>query len=105
MNNNLLTPDQFFEFDDYVHQELFHECIYVWDALSNLPSYIQSVLKPKIQGTVSKLAHVEGPVFMGRGTTVEAGAVIKGPAIIGARCEIRAGAYWRRSDSRSCIGD
>jgi NDP-sugar pyrophosphorylase family protein len=97
MNIDLLKPGMFFEFEEYPHRDLFHDCIYVWDALKNLPSYIQSILKPKIQGKVSKLAQVEGPVFMGRGTTVEAGAVIKGPTIIGSRCEIRAGAYIREN--------
>lgn len=34
-------------------------------------------------------------VFIGRGTTLEAGATIKGPSVIGKNCEIRHGAYVR----------
>jgi NDP-sugar pyrophosphorylase family protein len=97
MHISQLKPDIFFAFEYYPYRDLFHDCIYVWDALKDLPSYIQSVLKPKIHGKVAKLAHVEGPVFIGKGTTVESGAMIKGPAIIGNGCEIRAGAYIREN--------
>jgi len=34
-------------------------------------------------------------VFIGRGTTLEYGAIIKGPCVIGENCEIRQGAYLR----------
>jgi NDP-sugar pyrophosphorylase family protein len=38
---------------------------------------------------------VADDVYLGPGTVVEPGAMIKGPSIIGANCEIRAGAYIR----------
>lgn len=37
----------------------------------------------------------EGSIYIGAGTVVEAGAVIKGPCVIGADCEVRSGAYLR----------
>jgi acetyltransferase-like isoleucine patch superfamily enzyme len=39
--------------------------------------------------------HVEGPVQIGKGTSIEPGAYIRGPAIIGNHCQIRHGAYIR----------
>jgi NDP-sugar pyrophosphorylase family protein len=40
---------------------------------------------------------VSGAVFVGKGTVVEQGAMIKGPAWIGEGCEIRNGAYIREN--------
>ena len=39
----------------------------------------------------------EGDIYIGPGTTVEAGVGLKGPSIIGKDCEIRQGAYLRGS--------
>ncbi len=39
----------------------------------------------------------QAKVFIGRGTTLEYGAIIKGPCVIGENCEIRQGAYLRGS--------
>ena len=97
MDNKLLLPVNFFNLNASDYQDLFNECDFVWDALKILTRYIQSRLKPQILGTVSPLAAIEGDVFIGRGTIVEAGTVIKGPVIIGSNCEIRAGAYIREN--------
>lgn len=37
----------------------------------------------------------DGPVWIGAGTVVEPGAVLKGPVILGQNCEVRSGAYLR----------
>ena len=42
-------------------------------------------------------ACVKGPVYIGAGTTVAAGARIEGPAVIGANCVIEADAHVRES--------
>jgi hypothetical protein len=36
-----------------------------------------------------------GSIYIGAGTVIEAGAVVKGPCILGADCEVRSGAYLR----------
>lgn len=38
---------------------------------------------------------MDDDIFIGPGTTIEPGALIKGPTIIGSHCEIRQGAYLR----------
>ncbi|GIZ52522.1 sugar phosphate nucleotidyltransferase [Noviherbaspirillum aridicola] len=40
--------------------------------------------------------HIEGPVYIGSGTHIEAGACITGPSWIGAGCRIQAGAHLER---------
>ncbi|MFT5128287.1 MAG: hypothetical protein ACI8W8_001896 [Rhodothermales bacterium] len=36
-----------------------------------------------------------GSIYIGAGTVIEAGAVVKGPCILGSDCEVRSGAYLR----------
>jgi hypothetical protein len=43
-----------------------------------------------------------GSIYIGAGTVIEAGAVVKGPCIVGADCEIRSGAYLRAT---TLLGD
>lgn len=44
----MLTPDDLFDLTDFEHRELFNGCEYVWEALSKISGYIQSVLTPNI---------------------------------------------------------
>ena len=41
----------------------------------------------------SALPLIEGPVYIGAGSTIKTGAVIKGPTIIGTNCVVEAGTY------------
>ena len=91
----MLTPKDFFELQDYAHQELFADTEYVWEALKRLKDYIKATLKPGIYGTVEPGAMVEDDVYIGKGTVVEAGAMVKGPTIIGENCEVRQACYVR----------
>jgi len=68
------------------------------------PAYVQGVAEGKEPNTIYVSAgawvagdvHLDrGSLFVGQGTTVERGAVIKGPAAIGERNDIRMGAYLR----------
>lgn len=94
----MLTVADFFDVSDYAHAELFRDSrvTYVWDVLKLLREYLGSVIKPEIHGQVMSGAHLMGDkIFIGSGSVVEPGAVIKGPAYIGRDTQVRHGAYVR----------
>ncbi|MEO8351563.1 MAG: UDP-N-acetylglucosamine diphosphorylase [Chthoniobacteraceae bacterium] len=79
------------------HRMLFENAANVWDALKQITSYLQFRLKPAINGRLVGKPFVSGAVFVGKGTVIEQGAMIKGPAWIGEGCEIRNGCYIREN--------
>jgi len=89
------APEEFFDLSSYAHREIFRDCVEVWDVLPKIAAYVRTHVRPDILGKVEDGAHIEGDVYIGRGTLVRAGAYILGPAIIGERCEIRPGAFFR----------
>jgi len=76
---------------------IFENSANVWDALKQIVSYLQFRLKPSIQGRTIGKPFISGAVFIGKGTVIEQGAMIKGPAWIGEGCEIRNGCYIREN--------
>ena len=91
------SPEAFLDLQHTDHRMLFENAPQVWDALSQIPSYLQFRLKPGIHGRLIGKPFVSGAVFVGRGTVIEHGAMIKGPAWIGEGCEIRNGCYIREN--------
>jgi UDP-N-acetylglucosamine diphosphorylase / glucose-1-phosphate thymidylyltransferase / UDP-N-acetylgalactosamine diphosphorylase / glucosamine-1-phosphate N-acetyltransferase / galactosamine-1-phosphate N-acetyltransferase len=91
------APADYLDLNRTEHRMLFDHAVNVWDALKQIPSYLQFRLKPQIQGRLVGKPFVSGAVFIGRGTVIEHGAMIKGPAWIGEGCEIRNGAYIREN--------
>jgi NDP-sugar pyrophosphorylase family protein len=94
----MLTAGDFFDLSEFKHRDLFEneQAQYVWDPLRLLKDYLNNLIVPEIRGEVLPGAYLLGDqIFIGEGTIVEPGAVIKGPAYIGARCQIRSGAYIR----------
>lgn len=91
------APSDYLDLNRTEHRMLFESTVNVWDALKQIPSYLQFRLKPQIQGRLIGKPFVSGAVFVGRGTVIEHGAMIKGPAWIGEGCEIRNGAYLREN--------
>src|SRR5207248_11125786 len=83
------------------HPKLFENQNYVWDALKQIASYLQFRLKPAILGDLMGKPFISNHVFIGRGTVVEQGAVLKGPAWIGENCHIRSGCYVREKIGRA----
>ena len=75
----------------------FDDITYVWDVLKRLQKeFIKQRVRQDILGTVENGAHLMGDdIYIGKGTHVEAGAMIVGPCIIGEDVEIRHGAYIR----------
>jgi len=91
------APGEFFELEGFACSDLFDGVETIWKILGRpLAEYIAAKLKPEVLGTVMDGAHLMGDnIYIGKGTIVEPGAMIKGPAIIGRNCEIRHTAYIR----------
>jgi NDP-sugar pyrophosphorylase family protein len=94
---HMFTAAEFVELEHTEHSKLFEPDKYVWDALKQIPSYLQFRLKPALLGEFIGKPYVGEEVFIGSGTVVEQGAVLKGPAWIGQNCHVRAGCYVREN--------
>ena len=93
----MFEPSAFLSLDHTAHAKLFESQKYVWDALKQIASYLQFRLKPAVLGEMLGKPFISNQVFIGTGTVVEQGAVLKGPAWIGQNCHIRSGCYVREN--------
>lgn len=91
----MIKPADLFDLGQTEHAALFEGCETAWDALKKLKAYLEKNLKPGLHNRCEGNAFVSDLVFIGEGTMLEDGVMIKGPAIIGKNCEIRHGAYIR----------
>ena len=91
----MLKPSDLFDLSQTEHAALFDGCEYAWDALKKLTAYIDFRVTAENHGRFEGHAHIGPLVFIGAGTVIEDGVMIKGPAIIGKNCELRHGAYIR----------
>jgi len=94
---NTFSVEHFFDISSFSHRELFQDCVFVWQALEKLKSYLEKKTLGKIHSAKQEYAYFVNPesISIGEGTVIEPGAYIKGPCIIGAHCHIRHGAYIR----------
>ena len=93
----MFSPEEYLDLNHTEHRMLFENIPYVWDALSQISSYLQFRLQPAIHARLIGKPFISGAVFIGPGSVVEQGAMIKGPAWIGEGCEIRSGCYIREN--------
>ena len=93
----MFSPAEFLSLEHTAHSKLFENQKYVWDALKQISSYLQFRLKPAVLGELLGRPFISKHVFVGAGTIVEQGAVLKGPAWIGENCHIRSGCYVREN--------
>src|SRR5437763_1025083 len=93
----MFATAEFLNLEHTAHPKLFENQNYVWDALKQIASYLQFRLKPGVLGQLVGKPFLSNHVFIGRGTIVEQGAVLKGPAWIGENCQIRSGCYVREN--------
>ena len=98
----MFTAQELFDLSQTEHVALFEGDAPAWQVLPLLKDYLESILEPACNASVSPLAVIGDCVFLGKGTVVESGACIEGPAIIGSNCQIRHGAYVR---ANVIIGD
>lgn len=91
------TPAEFLSLERTDHRSLFEKVTNVWEALPLIASYLQFRLQPAIRGKQIGRPFISNAVYIGHGTTIEQGAMVKGPAWIGDHCEIRSGCYIREN--------
>lgn len=91
------SPADYLDLEHTDHRSLFEKVANVWEALPLIASYLQFRLKPAIHGKQIGRPFISNAVYIGHGTTIEQGAMVKGPAWIGDHCEIRAGCYIREN--------
>ncbi|PWU08822.1 MAG: UDP-N-acetylglucosamine diphosphorylase [Verrucomicrobia bacterium] len=91
----MFRPEDYLDLNHTQHRLIFEKTENVWEALRGISSYLQFRLQPAIQGQLLGKPLIEDNVFIGKGTTIENGALIKGPAWIGENCQIRNGCYIR----------
>jgi NDP-sugar pyrophosphorylase family protein len=91
----MFKPTDLFDLGQTEHAALFDGCDHAWAVLARLKDYLKARLRPGLHNRCEGTAYIGEQVFIGEGTVVEDGAMIKGPAIIGRDCRIRHGAYLR----------
>ncbi|MEO6847168.1 MAG: UDP-N-acetylglucosamine diphosphorylase [Chthoniobacterales bacterium] len=97
MSAQTFKPEDFLDLNHTEHRVIFDNVENVWEALPKISTYLQFRLKPAILGKMIGKPFISNAVFVGRGTVIEHGAMIKGPAWIGEGCEIRNGCYIREN--------
>lgn len=91
----MFNPADLFDLSQSEHSKIFDGCENAWDALKILKTYFSANLRRELHNRCEGKVFIGHDVFIGEGTIVEDGAMIKGPAIIGKNCEIRHSAYIR----------
>ena len=97
---DLYSIDQMFSYwRIWEHSELFQGLRAPWQALDRLADYLKQWADLNMDGKFHPPKdapyHISGDVWIGPGTSIEPGAMIRGPVIIGANCQIRHGSYIR----------
>ena len=93
----MFSPASLLDLGRTAHAGLFEGAENAWEALPRIAAWLRENLRPECRGRLVGAPHLGPDVFIGEGTVVEAGAMIKGPAWIGKNCEIRHGAYLREN--------
>lgn len=98
----MFGANDLFDLSETAHTALFEGCEHAWDALKKIKEYVKDNVNPELNNVCDGTAWIGEDVFIGKGTRIDDGVMIKGPAIIGENCEIRHGAYIREN---AIIGD
>ncbi len=90
-------PERFFDLRHFRYAELFSGLLAVWEVLSRIHDYLESVDLGRIESAIPTGAFIVNPALIniGKGSVVEPGAYIQGPCVIGEGCVVRHGAYIR----------
>lgn len=93
----MLSLEDFFAFERFLHRSLWEEGRPVWQALQNLDSYLGKILTYRIEVEIPPGVYLERSdlISIGEGTILEPGVFLAGPCVIGKGCKIRHGAYLR----------
>lgn len=98
----MFGANDLFDLSETAHIALFEGCEHAWDALKKIKEYVKDNVNPELNNVCDGTAWIGEDVYIGKGTRIDDGVMIKGPAIIGENCEIRHGAYIREN---AIIGD
>jgi NDP-sugar pyrophosphorylase family protein len=92
----MFKPADLFDLTQTEHAAIFDGCEFAWEALKKIEPYLVSMPR---QNPPKRFpgASIGDKVFIGEGTVVEPGVLIKGPAIIGKNCQLRHNAYLREN--------
>jgi NDP-sugar pyrophosphorylase family protein len=93
----MFKPQDLFDLSQTEHTAIFDDCQYAWEVLGRIGDYIKANVHPGLHNKCKGRAWVGNEVFIGEGTELEDGVMIKGPAIIGRNCQIRHNAYLREN--------
>lgn len=93
----MFTPADLFDLSECEHASIFDGCEFAWEALKRIEPFVADNVTAELKNDCIGTAWIGTEVFIGEGTRVEDGVMIKGPAIIGKNCEIRHGAYIREN--------
>ena len=93
----MFKPAELFDLSQTEHAALFDGVEFAWEALKQIEAYLATHLKPALHNKCEGRAFIGEQVYIGPGTEVEDGVMIKGPAIIGRNCQIRHNAYLREN--------
>jgi len=88
-----ISVDELLNIEELDTRAIFEGVKYPWEALTKIKNFIFEYAK-NLPGDFER---IEEFVWVGKGTTIEKGVLIKGPAIIGYNCEIRYSAYIREN--------
>ena len=78
----MFKPADLFDLTQTEHAAIFDGCEFAWEALKKIEPYLAQVPKQNPPKHFPG-ASIGEKVFIGEGTVVEPGVLIKGPAIIG----------------------
>jgi bifunctional UDP-N-acetylglucosamine pyrophosphorylase/glucosamine-1-phosphate N-acetyltransferase len=69
-------------------QQFWLPIVYPWHLLDANSFWIDTYLRAENLGEISPAAHVNGLLYLGRGSVIRPGVVIDGPVCIGENCEV-----------------
>ena len=93
--SDIPRTEDLFDLGQTDHASLFDSLGQPWQILPRLAGYLLDNLRPQQLGQAHGQAVIEGEVFIGKGTVIEAGVLICGPVWIGRNCRIGHGATLR----------
>ena len=100
--SNIPRAEALFDLGQTEHASLFDSLGQAWEVLPRIGDYLRDTLRAAQLGQAHGQAVIEGDVFIGEGTLIEAGALIRAPAWSGRNCRIGHGATLR---SHVIVGD
>ena len=93
--SDIPRAEELFDLRQTEHASLFDLLGQAWEVLPHIGDYLRDTLRAAQLGQAHGQAVIEGDVFIGEGTVIEAGALIRGPVWIGRNCHIGHGATLR----------